>query len=230
MHQKPSQDAGQITFDQAVFGLPEKSGQAQGAKGQGIVQQHLDGVDHIGARNELQDAVGKRRDQPDHGAVPVAYETDHQHGKQRDGAAVGQAGQFDDHGDDGGQGQRHGAEDDLSCGQVLGVFRHKKSSLCWHRREYRSFADAVKGQALMASKIRRVSAKICLPTSVLTESGGEGIEPCASAQRFNLSNMLPWRLIVAYRTACRRPFVLFYYRMRRQVCQPVFQEASKTGY
>lgn len=121
VNQQSAQDADDIAFEQPVFGFPEKAGQAQSAEGQRIVQNHLQRMHHIGPGNELQDAVGKGGDQAGSRSVPIADQADDQHGKQRDGSAVGQAGQFENDRDYRGQRDGHGAENEFSGGKSFGV-------------------------------------------------------------------------------------------------------------
>ena len=133
MEEEAADDSRDISLEQAVLRLAEEAGKAEGSEGQRIVQKDLCGMHHIGAGDELENAVGESGDDTHLRAVPVADEADDQHGKESDGAAVRKAGQLDDSGDHGRESDGDAGKDDLSDGD--GTFVHKKTSLVTVRKE-----------------------------------------------------------------------------------------------
>ena len=151
MEEEAADDSHDVSLEQTVLRLAEEAGKAEGSEGQRIVQKDLRGMHHIGAGDELENAVGKGGDDAHLRAVPVADEADDQHGKEGDGAAVRKAGQFDDDGDLGREGDGDAGEDDLSDGD--GTFVHKKTSLvfCTQREIWKS---CVQIQKLLLPPVR----------------------------------------------------------------------------
>ena len=86
-------------------------------------------MDEIRADDKLQDTESHGTDQSRDGAVPVTGQADDQHGKQGDGASIGQRRQLDCRTDHRGKGDGHGTENQLFDSKD--IFAHKKTSFAF---------------------------------------------------------------------------------------------------
>ena len=133
MEEEAADDAYDISLEQAVLRLAEKTGKAESCEGQRVVQKNLSGMNHIRAGDKLENTISESGDDAHLRAVPVADEADDQHGEESDGAAVRKARQLDDGGDHGREGDGNAGKYDLFDGD--GTFVHKKTSLVTVRKE-----------------------------------------------------------------------------------------------
>ena len=133
MEEEAADDAYDISLEQAVLRLAEKTGKAESCEGQRVVQKNLCGMNHVGAGDKLENTISESGDDAYLRTLPVADETDDQHGEEGDGATVWKARQLDDGGNHGRESDGDAGKDDLFDGD--GTFVHKKTSLVTVRKE-----------------------------------------------------------------------------------------------
>lgn len=103
MKAKPGAYCEDITFVQAMLTIAEDARKAQGAKGERVIQKHLQRMHGKGLQHKLEAAVGYACEDALLCAVGETYQADDEHTAQGDAATVGEAGELDKGTDDGGK-------------------------------------------------------------------------------------------------------------------------------
>ncbi len=109
-----SDNAEQISLDQAMLCIRENTGKSQCPESENIVAEHLRNADDVRIHNHLQNAVSNCCHEANAKAVPIADEADEKHGEQRNAAAHRQMQELDKAGYKSKR-NRHRGENKTSC-------------------------------------------------------------------------------------------------------------------
>ena len=90
-----AEQSGQITEDQAEFSGPDQTGKSQRSESKRIIQEHLDGMDDIRIKNQIDQSHAHPRHHSSANTVKIRADDDGKHAESGNGTALGHAEQND---------------------------------------------------------------------------------------------------------------------------------------